>query len=66
MRREERDRRIAPVVDLARRTVLGIELKDRQQFDGGDPELLEVGNLLDQTGVGPAAANRRLPELGGG
>ena len=54
VRREERDRRVAPVVDLARRTVLGVELEHRQQFDRGDAELLEVRNLLDQAGVGAA------------
>ena len=54
VRREERDRRVAPVVDLARRAVLGIELEHRQQLDGGDPELLEIRDLLDQAGVGAA------------
>ena len=54
VRREERDRRVAPVVDLARRAVLGIELEHRQQLDGGDAELLEIGDLLDQTGEGAA------------
>ena len=39
MRGEERDRRIAPVVDFARRAVLGVELKHRQQFDRRDAEL---------------------------
>ena len=33
VRREERNRRIAPIVDLARRTILGIELENRQQLD---------------------------------
>ena len=54
MRRKERDRRVAPVVDLARRAILGIELEHRQQFDGGDAELLEIGDLLDQAGIGAA------------
>ena len=54
VRRKERDRRIAPVIDFSRRAVLGIELEHRQQFDGRDAELLEIGNLLDQTGIGPA------------
>jgi hypothetical protein len=48
VRSEERDRRITPVVDLARRTILGIELKHRQQLHRGDPELLEIRDLLDQ------------------
>ena len=57
MRRKERDRRIAPVVDLARRTILGIELKYRQQFHGGDAELLKVRNLLDQSCIGAAVCS---------
>ena len=55
VRREERNRRIAPVIDFSRRAILGIELEDRQQFDGGDAEFLEIGNLLDQTGIGAAS-----------
>ena len=51
VRRKERNRRIAPVVDSSRRAILSIELKDRQQFDRGDAELLKIRNLLDQTGV---------------
>ena len=54
VRREERDRRVAPVVDLARRAVLGIELEHRQQLHRGDPELLEIRDLLDQAGEGAA------------
>ena len=54
VRRKERDRRIAPVVDPSRRAVLGIELKHRQQFDRGDAEFLEIGDLLDQPGIGAA------------
>ena len=54
VRREERDRRVAPVVDLARRAVLGVELEHRQQLHRGDPELLEIGDLLDQAGEGAA------------
>ena len=50
VRREERDRCVAPVVDLARRAILGIELEHRQQLDRGDPELLEIRDLLDQAG----------------
>ena len=52
VRREERNRRVAPIVHLARWTVLGIELKDRQQLDRRHPELLQIGNLLDQAGIG--------------
>ena len=41
VRREECDRRIAPVVDQARRRILRIELKYRHQFDPQDspPEI---------------------------
>ena len=59
VRREERDRRVAPVVDLARRAILGVELEHRQQLDRGDAELLEIGNLLDQAGIGAAGLLRR-------
>ena len=64
VRREERDRRIAPVVDLARRAVLGVELEHRQQLHRGDPELLEIGDLLDQAGDRCRGSSRRRPELG--
>ncbi len=50
MRREERDRRVAPVIDESRRRVLGVELKHRQELDGGDPEVAEIRNLLDEPG----------------
>ena len=49
---------IAPVVDQARRAILGIELKHGQQFDGGDAELLKIGNLVDQSGVCAAGSFR--------
>ena len=48
MRRKERNRRIAPIVDASRRRILRIELKHRQQFDRCDTKLLKVRNLLDQ------------------
>ena len=51
MRREEGDRRVAPVVDSARGAILSVELKDRQQFDRGDTQLLEIRNLLDHAGI---------------
>ena len=66
MRRKEGDRRIAPVVDQARRGILGIELKHRQQFDRGDAELLEIRNLLDQAGVGAALVLARRRNWDGG
>ena len=61
VRREERDRRVAPVVDLARRAILGVELEHRQQFHRGDAELLEIRDLLDQAGV---RAARLLADAG--
>src|SRR5262249_1988593 len=51
VRGEERDGRVSPVVDPPGRGILGIELKYRQQFDGGDAESLEIWYLLDQTGI---------------
>ena len=51
MRREKRDRCIAPIVDDSQRTILRVELKHRQQFHGSDAELLEIGDLFDQPGI---------------
>ena len=61
MRREERDRLVAPVVDQPRRASLGVELEHRQQFDGGDAEFPEIGDLLDQSRV---RAPRLLTDAG--
>jgi hypothetical protein len=33
---------------------VGVELKHRQQFNRRDAEVLEIGNFLDQAGVGAA------------
>src|SRR5262249_17364527 len=52
VRREKRDRRIAPVIDLSRRAILGIELEHRQQFHGRNAKLLKKRNLLNQAGKG--------------
>ena len=54
MRRKERNRCIAPVVDPSRRRILSVELKYREQFDRSDAELLKIRDLLDQTRIGPA------------
>ena len=54
MGRKERNRRISPVVDPSERRILDVELEHRQQLDGSDAELLEIWNLLDQTGIGAA------------
>ena len=66
VRRKERYRRVAPVVDPSRRAILRVELKHRQQFDRGDAELLEIRNLLDQTGIGAARSSRRRRNWDGG
>ena len=65
VRRKERNRCIAPVIDRPCGAILSVELEDRQQFDGGDAELLKIRNLLDQTGV-RAAVLSGTPELGCG
>ena len=56
---EERDRVVAPGVReplaghrVAERAVELVELEDRQELDGRDPQLLEVGDLLDEPAVG--------------
>ena len=65
MRREERDRLVAPVVRPAWRRRLRIELEHRQELHGGDAQILEIRNLLDQSGVGSARrggdARARMP-----
>ena len=63
VRSKERHRAISPVVHPARWAVLRIELKDGQQFDRGDPEVLQVGNFLDQPSIRAAFA-RRDPGIG--
>ena len=54
MRRKERDRRIAPVVDQAGRRVLRVELEHRHQLDRGDAQVDQVRDLVDQPGIGAA------------
>ena len=62
---EERDGGIAPIVHQTRWAVLRVELEHRQQLDRGDPEVLEIGNLLDHAGIRPARswrdARARMP-----
>ena len=48
VRREERDRLVAPVVGAAGRRRQRIELEDREQLDRGHPEIGEVRDLLDE------------------
>ena len=62
MRREERYRLVAPVVHAAGRG-LRIELLDRQELDGCNAEVLQIGDFLDQAGIG-AALLLGTPELG--
>ena len=52
--REERHRRIAPVVGVARRRVLRVELEHGHQLHGGDAQVDQVGDLVDQAGIGAA------------
>ncbi len=63
--REERHRRVAPVVDVSGRAVERVELEDRQQLDGGHAEILQVRDLLDDPGIGAAGvfgqARARMP-----
>ena len=56
-------RAVAPVVEAARRCVVGVEGHHRQQLHRGDAELPQVGNRLDQAQVGAAAfrAHRTAP-----
>ena len=54
VRGEEGHGLVAPVVRVAARGFLGVELVDRQQLDRRDPEVDEVRDLLDEPGVGPA------------
>ena len=64
VRREERDRLVAPVVDRARRAVLGVELEHRQQLDGGDAEM-PAGRGSSRSGRRRCRASfSATPELG--
>ena len=60
VRREERHRLVAPVVDatVPRRDGLHVELENRQQLHRGHAQLLQVRNLLDQAGVGAPRGSR--------
>jgi hypothetical protein len=48
VRREKRERLIPPIIAEARRTILFVEGKDREKLDGGDAEILKIGNFLDR------------------
>jgi hypothetical protein len=56
VRSKERDRCISPIVGEPGRSIPGIVLKYRHELDGADTELLQVGDLLDETGVRTARA----------
>jgi len=49
--REEGDRRVAPVVSLSWWAVLGVKLKNRQQFHRGDAEVLKVRDFLNESRI---------------
>jgi hypothetical protein len=44
---EKRNRRITPIVNPAWWAILRIKLKYGEKFQGRDPEVLEIWNLLD-------------------
>src|SRR5689334_12550250 len=52
VRCEKADWLVAPIIDLSGRTGLRIELKHRKQLYRGNPQPLEVRNLLDQSSEG--------------
>jgi len=54
MRGEKGDRGVAPVVRQPRRRVLRVVGEDREQLHRRDPEILQIGDLLDQSRVGAA------------
>ena len=54
VRREERNRLVAPVVHPASRGILRVELKNRQELHRCDAKILKVGNLFNQPCIGPA------------
>jgi len=47
MRRKKRQGLVSPIITEARRTVLFVESKDREELDSADTEVLEIGDLLD-------------------
>jgi hypothetical protein len=63
VRREEGDRRIAPVVGLPRRSVLRVELEHRQQLDGAMPSAWRYGIFSISTAKVPRVFSP-TPELG--
>src|SRR5215472_138690 len=60
MRRKKGEGLIAPIVAETRRPVLLVEGVDRQQLDSADAEVAQIGNLVDQPGIGAALGQRHL------
>ena len=58
VRGEERHGLVAPVVDQAGRRGQAVEREDRQQLDGGDPELDEIRDPVDEACVRAAPGGR--------
>jgi hypothetical protein len=52
MRRKKRDWGISPIVGQSRWAVLAIELEYGEELNGCDPEVLQVGDLLDHPRIG--------------
>src|SRR5262245_15272374 len=50
MRREERDRRISPVIHEARWGIVRVELEHRHELYRCDAQPLEIWNLFDHSG----------------
>ena len=60
---KEGHRGVTPIVDQSRRAVLDVELEDREQFHGSDPQVFQVRNLFHEPGEG-ASLLRGDPRAG--
>src|SRR6516164_7988965 len=58
MRRKKRQGLVSPVVAETSGAILFVEGKDRKKLYRTDSEVLQVGDLLDQAGVGAALGRR--------
>jgi hypothetical protein len=58
MRREERDRLVSPVVAPAAWRIVAVELEHGEELHGGDAQVAQVRDLLDDAGVGAASGVR--------
>src|SRR5512146_3089681 len=54
VRSKKRHGSVAPIVDQPGRAILGVKLKDRQQLNRRDSEILQVRNYADHTRKGHA------------